>query len=206
MPKNAIDVTNFAVQAVIAIENARLLNELRASLQQQTATSEVLEVISRSPGELEPVFAAMLQNAVQIYGAKFGNLMPREGDGFRLGATHGAHPAYVEYLRSEQVFLHNTGLRQLLKTKKHYHLLDIAAVPASGDKLREATINLAGARTLMKDDELVGAIIIYRQEVRPFTDSRSNWSRTLPRKPSSPLRTPGCLMSSVNAPTIFLNR
>jgi two-component system, NtrC family, sensor kinase len=169
--------TTFADQAVIAIENTRLLNELRESLQQQTATADVLKVISSSPGELEPVFNAMLENAVRICGAKFGNLMLREGEGFRVGATHGAHPAYVEYLRSEQVFLHNTGLRQLVKTKAHYHLLDIAAVPTPGDKLREATVNLAGARTLigvpmLKDDKVIGAIIIYRQEVRPFTDKQ----------------------------------
>src|SRR5262249_42523759 len=177
-------VTNFAAQAVIAIENTRLLNELRQrpddlseSLEQQTATSEVLKVISSSPGELEPVFAAMLQNAVRICGAKFGNFMLREGDGFRVGATHGAPPAYIEYLRSEQVFRHNTGLRQLVETKEHYHLLDIAAAPTPGDKLREATINLAGARTLigvpmLKDDKVIGAIIIYRQDVRPFTDKQ----------------------------------
>ena len=147
------------------------------SLQQQTATADVLKVISSSPGELEPVFDTILENAVRICGAKFGNLMLREGDGFRVGATHGAHPAYVEYLRSEQVFLYNTGLKQLAKTKEYYHLPDIAAVPTPGDKLREATVNLAGARTLigvpmLKDDNVIGAIIIYRQEVRPFTDKQ----------------------------------
>ena len=170
-------VRNFAAQAVIAIENTRLLSELRESLQQQTATADVLKVISSSPGELEPVFDTILENAVRICGAKFGNLMLREGDGFRVGATHGAHPAYVEYLRSEQVFLYNTGLKQLVKTKEYYHLPDIAAVPTPGDKLREATVNLAGARTLigvpmLKDDNVIGAIIIYRQEVRPFTDKQ----------------------------------
>jgi two-component system, NtrC family, sensor kinase len=177
-------VKNFAAQAVIAIENTRLLNELRQrtddlseSLEQQTATSEVLQVISSSPGELKPVFAVMLQNAVRICGAKFGNLMLREGDAFRLGTTCGAPPAYVEYLRSEQVFLSNPGLLQLAKTKQHYHLLDLAAAPTFGDDLREATVNLAGARTLvgvpmLKDDNVIGAIIIYRQEVRPFTEKQ----------------------------------
>jgi GAF domain-containing protein len=169
--------TTFADQAVIAIENARLLNELRESLQQQTATADVLKVISSSPGELEPVFQAMLENAVRICGAKFGNLMLREGDAFRVGATHGAPPAYVDYLHSEQVFRLNPGLGQLVKTKEHYHLADIAAAPTFGDKLREATVNLAGARTLigvpmLKDDIVIGAIIIYRQEVRPFTDKQ----------------------------------
>jgi GAF domain-containing protein len=177
-------VETFADQAVIAIENARLFDEVQArtrelseSLERQTATSEVLSVISSSPGELERVFAAMLHNAVRICGAKFGNLMLREGDAFRVGATHGAPPAFVEYLRSEQVFLHNPGLEQLVKTKEHYQLLDIAAAPTFGEKLREATINLAGARTLfgvpmLKDDNVIGAIIIYRQEVRPFADKQ----------------------------------
>ena len=170
-------VQSFAAQAVIAIENARLLNELRESLEQQTATSEVLRVISSSPGELEPVFQAMLENAVQICDAKFGNLMLREEDGFLVGATHGAHPAYVEYLRSERVFSHNTGLKQLVNNKEHYHVLDLASVRTPGDNLRDATINLAGARTLigvpmLKENEVIGAIIIYRQEVRPFTDKQ----------------------------------
>jgi signal transduction histidine kinase/uncharacterized membrane protein len=119
----------------------------------------------------------MLENAVRICDAKFGNLMLREEDGFLIGATHGAHPAYVEYLRSEQVFPHNTGLKQLVNSKEHYHVLDLAAVRTPGDDLREATINLAGARTLigvpmLKENEVIGAIIIYRQEVRPFTDKQ----------------------------------
>ena len=175
-------VQNFAAQAVIAIENTRLLNELRESLQQQTATSEVLKVISSSPGELEPVFEAMLENAVRICGAKFGNLFLREGEGLRIGATHGAPPAYVEFLRGQQVFpLDNLspelGVGRLVRSKTHYQVADVAAVPTLGDNLREATINLAGARTLigvpmLKDDQVVGAIIIYRQEVRPFTDKQ----------------------------------
>ena len=171
----------FADQAVIAIENARLFDEVQArtrdlseSLEQQTSTSEVLKVVSSSPGNLEPVFDAMLQNAVRICGAKFGNLMLREGDAFRLGATHGAPQAYVDYLHNNQMFRTNPGLAQLVKTKEHYHLVDIAAAPTFGDELREATVHLAGARTLigvpmLKDDKVIGAIIIYRQEVRPFT-------------------------------------
>ncbi|MGB8556013.1 MAG: GAF domain-containing protein, partial [Pseudolabrys sp.] len=168
----------FADQAVIAIENVRLFeaeqqrtHELSESLEQQTATSEVLKVVSRSPGNLEPVFDAMLQNAVRICGAKFGNLMLREGDAFRVGATHGAPQAYVDYLHNHQMFRTNPGLAQLVKTKQHYHLVDIAAAPTFGDELREATVHLAGARTLigvpmLKDDKVIGAIIIYRQEVR----------------------------------------
>jgi GAF domain-containing protein len=169
----------FAAQAVIAIENTRLLNELRESLEQQTATSEVLKVISSSAGELGPVFQAMLENAVQICDAKFGNLFLCEGNAFKIGATHGASPAYVDYLRGEQVFPIDPklGLGQLVRTKEPYQLVDLAASPTFGNKLREATINIAGARSLigvpmLKDGEVVGAIIIYRQEVRPFTEKQ----------------------------------
>ena len=154
----------------------RRLNE---ALEQQTATSEVLQVISSSPGELQPVFQAMLEKAVRICAANFGNLYLREGDAFRIGATYGASPAYVEFLRTEQLFHLNpkVGLGRLVRTKELYHVADISAVPTHGEKLREATIKLAGARTLialpmLKDNEVVGAIVIYRQEVRPFTDKQ----------------------------------
>ena len=172
-------MTTFADQAVIAIQNTRLFNETKEALERQTATAEVLQIISSSPGELEPVFQAMLENAVRICGARFGNLFLWEGDGFRVGATHGAPPAYVDYMRNEPPFFQNpkVGLGLMLKTKKLYHLADIAATPTLGDKLREATINLAGARTLMgvpmlKGDKMIGAIVIYRQEVLPFSDKQ----------------------------------
>src|SRR5450756_633302 len=172
-------VSNFAAQAVIAIENTRLLNEVRQSLQQQTATSEVLQVISSSPGELEPVFETMLENAVRICGAKFGNLWLREGKNFRIGATYGAPPAFQDYLRREPVLYPDPrlGLGRMIGTKETYQISDIAATPPHDDKVRVATINLAGARTLigvpmLKDNEVIGAIAIYRQEVRPFTDKQ----------------------------------
>ena len=172
-------VQNFAAQAVIAIENTRLLSELRESLQQQTATADVLKVISSSPGELTPVFNAILQNAVRICDAKFGHLWLREGNSLRIGGTHGAPDAFVAYLRDVPVFRPKpeTGLGQLLRMKQLFHLADITTLPTYGDKLREAAIKLAGARSLIgvpmiKDDEAIGAIVIYRREVRPFTDKQ----------------------------------
>ncbi len=187
LPDRQIDLLKtFADQAVIAIENTRLFEaeqhraaELSEALEQQTATADVLKVISSSTGELEPVFEAMLANAVRICGAKFGNLWLREGDAFRIGATHGAPSAYVEYLRNEQVFQPKPelGLGQLIKTKEFFQVTDTATAPTHGDKLRQATVDLAGARTLivvpmLKDNEVVGAIAIYRQEVKQFTDKQ----------------------------------
>jgi signal transduction histidine kinase len=173
-------VSNFAAQAVIAIENTRLLNELRESLQQQTATADVLKVISSSPGELEPVFNAMLENAVQICTAKFGILLLSEGDAFRTVALHGAPPEYAEARRREPVTRHRPGtaLGQVLAEKRPIQIADVQAEPAYyGDPSRASLLKLAGARTvvavpMIKEDQLVGAIFIYRQEVRPFTDKQ----------------------------------
>jgi transcriptional regulator with GAF, ATPase, and Fis domain len=151
--------------------------ELTEAREQQTAASEVLRVISSSPGELEPVFRAMLKNAVGICGAKFGNLWLREGDTFRIAATHGAPPAYREYLHREPVVRPDpkSQLGRIARTKRAYQIADIRAAPTYGIKMRIATIELAGARTLLivpmlKGKELVGVIAIYRQEVHAFTD------------------------------------
>ena len=174
-------VTNFAAQAVIAIENTRLLNELRQSLEQQTATSEVLSVISSSTGELEPVFETLLANAVRICGAKFGMLFLPEGDnGHRIVAFHGAPPAFVESRRREPVIRLNpaTTLGRVAATKQVVQVEDIRADPAyTSDPTRSALLDLSGARTMLnvpmlKDDELVGQIAIYRQEVRPFSEKQ----------------------------------
>jgi hypothetical protein len=122
-------VTNFAAQAVIAIENTRLLNELRESLQQQTATSEVLQVISRSPGELEPVFQAMLENATRICEASCGVLYRYDHDAFQPAALCNAPPAYADFVRSRGRFLPEAGnaLDRLLQMKGVIHTVDQAA-------------------------------------------------------------------------------
>ncbi len=181
-------VKNFAAQAVIAIENTRLLNELRQrtvdlseSLQQQTATSEVLKVISSSPGDLEPVFETILRNAVRICDAKLGSLFLSEGeDKFRTTALYGAPPAFAESRRRDP-FLKATpdsGLGRVAATKKAVQILDVREDPAyANNPTRAPLIELAGARTLinvpmLKNDELVGQIGIYRQEVRPFTEKQ----------------------------------
>ena len=172
-------LTNFAAQAVIAIENTRLLNELRQSLEQQTATADVLHVISSSPGDLEPVFETLLANAVRICGAKFGMLFLPEGDdGHRIVALHGAPPAFAEVRRREPVIRLNpaTTLGRVAATKQVVQVEDIRADSAyTSDPTRSSLLDLSGARTMLnvpmlKDDELVGQIAIYRQEVRPFSE------------------------------------
>jgi signal transduction histidine kinase/putative methionine-R-sulfoxide reductase with GAF domain len=166
-------VQNFAAQAVIAIENTRLLNELRESLEQQTATSEVLRVISSSPGELEPVFRAILNNATRICGAKFGALSLREGDAFRGVAMHGVSPALTELRQREPLIRPTPGhnLERLMRTKDVIHVPDLSADMDAAPVPYE----LEGARALLnvpllKDDELIGSILIYRHEAGPFGD------------------------------------
>jgi hypothetical protein len=124
-------LTNFANQAVIAIENTRLLNELRESLEQQTATSEVLRVISSSPGELEPVFELMLKNAARLCEAKFGALYLHEGGALRIVATHNVPPAFAE-TRMRGPFRPAPGgaLGEMVRTKQTVHLADLAATQA----------------------------------------------------------------------------
>jgi GAF domain-containing protein len=164
-------VTNFARQAVIAIENTRLLNELRESLQRQTATADVLRVISSSPGDLAPVFQAMLENAVHICDARFGNLLLYDGDVFRHVALHNAPDAWAVEQKRDPVPPRHTArvLYRIVATKQVMHIADMAA-----ENLDEPIVRIAGARTvlivpMLKENELIGVIAIYRQEVRPFT-------------------------------------
>jgi GAF domain-containing protein len=171
----------FADQAVIAIRNVRLFDEVQArtndlteSLEQQTATSEVLKVISSSPGELQPVFHAMLENATRICEASFGNLLLREGDTFRRVATHNAPPNFAAFIAKEPLIhrRQSRSLNRLIETKQADHIADMAM-----DEPETPIVKFGGARTLvtvpmLKENELIGVIGIYRQEVRPFTDKQ----------------------------------
>jgi GAF domain-containing protein len=177
----------FADQAVIAIENARLFEQVQArtadlseSLEQQTATSEVLQVISSSPGELQPVFEAILERATRICEAHFGNLFLRDGDEFRADAVTG-EPEYVALWRRNPVInlAENPGIPidRIVRTKQVLHVSDMRTDPSylSGNPRILALVDAAGARTftsvpMLRDGDVIGVIAMYRQEVRPFTD------------------------------------
>src|SRR3984893_11619581 len=175
-------LTTFADQAVIAIENVRLFDEVQArtrdlseALERQTATSEVLRTISSAPGELEPVFETILANAVQLCGAKFGVMSLREGDAFRVIATRGAPSAFVEERRREPLIRLTTGhnLERAVRTKDVVHVPDLFADPQSAPVLAK----FGGAKALvnvplLKDGDLIGSIVIFRQEAGPFTDKQ----------------------------------
>jgi GAF domain-containing protein len=179
---------NFASQAVIAIENARLLNELRRrtddlseALEQQTATSEVLKVISSSPGELKPVFETMLAYAVRICGAKFGTLFLCEGDDFRVVAEHNTPPALVELHQREPTIRvgPSTSLYRSKKAKQPIQIADLTAEPAyfERDPNRVALVELGGYRgvlsvPMVKEGEVIGAINMYRQDAGTFSDNQ----------------------------------
>ena len=178
-------VSNFAAQAVIAIENARLLNELRQrtadlteALEQQTGTSEVLQVISSSPGDLKSVFPIILENATRLCAASFGILWLCEGTGFRCVGLHNAPAAFAEDFQSHPVVYPppGSGLSLLVETRQVTHVADMAATHAyTQERARQivAAVELGGARTfvhvpMLKDSSLIGVITVFRQEVRPF--------------------------------------
>ena len=169
---------------MIAIENVRLFDEVQArtrelseTLEQQTATSEVLQVISSSPGELQRcLFEIMLANAIRICEANFGNLHLYQDGAFPIVAQHGVPAAYADLRRREPVVRPSTAtsLDLVARTKQIVHITDVATDPAHH---QHPLVVLGGARTLLcvpmlKENELIGAIGIYRQEVRPFTDKQ----------------------------------
>jgi signal transduction histidine kinase len=155
--------------------------ELTESLQQQTATSEVLETISSSAGELKPVFDKMLENATRICGANFGTMTLYEDGGFRTVALYDAPKAYVDTQLYKLIRPHpDSGLGIVARTHQTVHIDDIRTQPPyiEGNPNVRALADLAGARTvvivpMMRENELVGSITIFRQEVRPFTGKQT---------------------------------
>ena len=187
-------VQNFAAQAVIAIENARLLNELRQrttdlgqrteelteSLEQQTATSDVLQVISSSPGDVQPVFQAMLENAVRICDANFGNIYRWDGDALHLVAAHNTPLGFAEYRRRVPMQFDQMpeSMLQMIETRVPIQIDPLAVLDNEpNNTIARAGAELGGIRTvlnvpMLKEKELVGAFMLSRQEVRPFTEKQ----------------------------------
>jgi GAF domain-containing protein len=176
---------NFAAQAVIAMENARLITETREALEQQTATAEVLQVINSSPGDLAPVFDAMLEKAMTLCGASFGGLSTYDGDQFLAVATHGVPAALEEFFRSPYTVSPQSYFGQLVGGKTLLHVPDLAAerppdappLTRAGVERGRAFVDLGKARTglflaLRKEDALLGILWFYRQEVRPFSEKQ----------------------------------
>ena len=165
---------SFAAQAAIAIENTRLLNELKQSLEQQTATSEVLKVISSSPGDLRPVFEAMLENATRVCDAKFGILFRYEGGLFHSAASLDVPPAFTDFLDKQGAFAPKPGqlFGRLCQSKRVIHELDRATDPDPSPSVRYGGARTSIAVPMLKESELIGAFFIYRTEVRPFTDKQ----------------------------------
>ena len=180
---------------------------VRKSLQQQTATADVLKVISSSAGELQPVFEAVLENATRLCAAKFGTLYLCEGDAFRTTAMHNVPPAFAEVRRRDPLIHPEPGslLRRLVYSKKPVHIPDVTVERAYIERQpRHVTaVELGGFRSMLgvpmlKDGGVVGAIVIYRQEISTFFDKQIELVKTLQLKPSSPSRTPVCLASCGN--------
>jgi GAF domain-containing protein len=181
-------VETFADQAVIAIENVRLFDEVRArtrelteALEQQTASSEVLQVIYSSPGELEPVFNAILENATRICEANFGVLFSFNDDFVEATAMLGVPPGFAEFLQGGPFIPDpGSGLGRVARIKQAVHILDARAereVWVERDPYFVTATELSGTRTLvivpmLNEHKLVGAIAIYRQEVRAFSEKQ----------------------------------
>jgi GAF domain-containing protein len=170
---------NFAAQAVIAMENARLLTETREALEQQTATAEVLGVINSSPGDLTPVFDAMLDKATRLCDAAFGILWRFDDRSIWPEALHQVPAAFAEFYSEPKQPPPDSGPGRMMRGENAQAFSDIAELPlyAAGEPMTRAIVDLAGAHSSMiaplrKDGATLGAITIYRQEVRPFTDKQ----------------------------------
>jgi PAS domain S-box-containing protein len=180
-------VSTFADQAAIAIQNVKLFEEVQAktldleeSLQQQTATSEVLQIISSSPSDLSPVFEKILENATRVCGAQFGSMNLVEGDSVRQAALYNA-PAALAEVRVNRVSRPHpqSSLATAIRTKQVVYLADLRMTPAYLDRSPSTVelVELGGARTvvvvpMLREDQVIGVLTIYRQEVRPFADKQ----------------------------------
>jgi two-component system, NtrC family, sensor kinase len=170
----------FASPAAEDTKVARLTHELREAVEQQRATSEVLRAISSYPGDPQPIFQAMLKNAVRLCDAEFGNIYHWDGDALHLVATQNAPPAFAEARRLTTGRPGSkTPTGRMIANKKVVHIADLRAEKAYSDRdpWIVAGVELGGVRTvlmvpMLKESELIGAFSVYRQEVRPFTDSQ----------------------------------
>ena len=172
-------IKTFADQAVIAMENARLITETREALEQQTATAEVLQVINSSPGDLAPVFDAMLDRAMCLCDAQFGGLTEYDGESFNTLALRGIPPELTDVVSAPQRALPGSNHERLVRGEALVHIPDLAAPEVLQTQVSQSRgmAEIGGARTalllaLRKDDALLGSIWLYRQEVRPFTDKQ----------------------------------
>jgi PAS domain S-box-containing protein len=169
---------NFADQAVVAMENARLLTEQREALEQQTAMAEVLQIINASPGNLTPVFGAMLDRAMWLCEAAFGELYSFDNDVFNAVADQGVPVKLSEFRKRNPTSRDPRTVPGRIRAGENVlHILDCKAEDTyqEGEPTRRALVDLGGARTVLavslkRDEALLGMIMIYRQEVKPFSD------------------------------------
>jgi GAF domain-containing protein len=177
--------------ANLKTEIATLRRELAEAREWQTATSEVLQVISSTPGDLQLVFQSMLENATRVCGAKFGTMNLYEGEHFRNVALHNVPAAYAEARQAYSRWRPHpkSGLGELVRTKQVVHIDDLRAgeAYAEGNPAVVAIVDLAGARSflivpMLREDNLIGTIAIYRQEVRLFSDKQIELLRDFARQ------------------------
>ena len=171
---------SFAAQAVIAMDNARLLREQREALERQTATAEVLGIINASPGDLAPVFDAILERALRLGGVAFGIMHRYDGEFFQVVATLGVPPAFEAFRRQHPIPINpETPPGQAILTGRSTQVPDVATDPffAARPELRDTQLNLGGIRAVLnvpmiKDGQPVGMFVVYREEPGAFPDKQ----------------------------------